>query len=451
MMPIAKLELNHQAAEAFNNQAAQLLTALVSTPRPAGNIDPDEIGLHITAVIPEQDLQEISSSHADALGQEDARFFGDSDQLVGLAGEGFKNLVRLSEGMQRAVRPRDTVSVECLTELIFEWVRGKYQGSNLPPMTENVLAACESLIEEGEILIPISSLRIQSSFSIGRVTFVTLTRRVIDGWQAQFTSHKPELAGAVETLTTRWRKEMQGYAAAIVKVEAEPKRASQVAYEEAEKAIGILRFFSQANFHPHLVSSCAPLGALRVNRQKYFRLRGGELIEYHASSPSNDWELSDGDVSECREKGLNILSALLLKDKLTDFQGELLQALLIYSKSSTANDVAEKLIYILVAIESMFVMNKTEPLQSNIRERMAFFAGTTVEERLAIKDNVTKIYDIRSSFLHHGQHVGIDKLDAIQVFMLTAWRCLQGMVQLADGDSTTKDEMLKTLEKRKWS
>jgi hypothetical protein len=448
---MSKLEINHQGAEAFNKQAAQLLTALVSMPRPTGHIDPDKFDFHIATVIPEQDLQEISSSHTDALGQEDARFFCDAGQLVGLAGEGFKNLIRLSEGMQRAIRPRDTVSVECLTELIFEWVKGKYQEKNLPLMTEYVLGACECRIEEIEILIPISSLRIQSPFSIGRVIFAPLTRQVIDGWQAQFTSHKPEFAESVEKLTNRWRKEMQGYAAAAVKIEAEPIRASQVAFEEAEKAVSILRFFSQANFHPRLVSSCAPLGSLRVNRRNYFRLRGGELVEFHASKPSNDWVVSDGAVAEYRKNGLDILSGFLLKDRLTDFQGELLQALLIYSKSSTANDVAGKLIYILVAIESMFVMNKQEALQSNIRERMAFFAGTTVDERLAIKDNVTKIYDIRSSFLHHGQHIGIDNLDAIQEFMTTAWRCLQGMVQLASRDSTTKDQIFRTLENRKWS
>jgi hypothetical protein len=364
---MSKLEIHPQGAEAFNKQAAHLLTTLVSMPRPAGHVDPDKIDLHVAAVIPERDMQEISSSHTDELGQEDARFFRDADQLVGLAGEGFKNLVRLSEGMQKAVRPRDVVSVECLTELIFEWVKGKYQEKNLPLMTEYVLGACEGRIEEIEILIPISSLRIQSSFSIGRVTFATLTRQVIDGWQAHFTSHKPEFAESVEKLTTRWRKEMQGYAAAMVKIEAEPKRASQVAFEEAETAVSLLRFFSRANFHPRLVSSCAPLGTLRVNRRNYFTLRGGELVEFSASKPSNEWVISDDALAEYRENGLDILSGLLKKDKLTDFQSEMLQALLLYSKSSTANDIAEKLIYILVAIESMFVMNRQEALQSNIR------------------------------------------------------------------------------------
>ena len=222
--------------------------------------------------------------------------------------------------MQKAIRPRNTVSVECLTELIFEWLKGKYQEKTLPLMTEHVLAASESRIEEIAMLIPISSLRIQSSFSIGRATFVTLTRQVIDGWQAQLTSNKPEFTESIEKLMTRWRKEMQGYAAAMVKIEAEPIRASQVAFEEAEKAVSLLRFFSRTNFHPRLISSCAPLGSLRVNRRNYFRLRGGAFVEYHASKPSNDWELSDRAVAEYRKEGLNVLSDLLLKDKLRDFR-----------------------------------------------------------------------------------------------------------------------------------
>lgn len=176
--------------------------------------------------------------------------------------------------------------------------------------------------------------------------------------------------------------------------------------------MSVLRFFTRANFHPKLVSSCAPLGSLTENRRKYFQLRGGKLITFHRSKSINDRVLTDADLAECREKGLDILSGLLLKEKLTSFQNEVLQAVFIYSKDSTAYDVAEKLIYVLVAIESMFVRDKKENFHANIGERMAFFAGETAEERPKIKNNVVRIYDIRSSFLHHGEPVGIDKLEA---------------------------------------
>lgn len=446
-----KLELNQQAIESFNARASQLLTAIVSQPPPPGNVDPEKLDLHIAGSIPMSEMQDFTKSHSDHLDREDARFFSDGQNITGLAREGFKDLRRLSEAMQKAIRPRGTVSLEYLTDLIFEWVKGKYEEKTLPPMTEYVLEACEKRIEEIEILIPISSLRIQSPFTIGRVSFATLTRQTIDKWQAQFTAHRPEGAETAAILTTRWRKQMQGYAAATVKIEAEPIRAAEVAFEETEKAVGLLRFFSGANFHPQLVSYCAPLGALRDNRRNYFRVRGEEMVEFYASNRRRDWPLSDADLSENRRLGLDTLSALLLQEEITDFQEELIQALLLYSKSSTAHDVAEKLIYILIAIESMFVKDGQEALQSSIRERMAFFAGRSGAEREAIRDNVTMIYGIRSSFLHHGRHVGIDKLDAIEEFMLLAWRCLQGLIQLGAKDTTTKEEFFRALEKKKWT
>lgn len=44
-------------------------------------------------------------SRANELGEEEARFFGDGTMLVGLADEGLKNFIRLSEHTRRAVRP----------------------------------------------------------------------------------------------------------------------------------------------------------------------------------------------------------------------------------------------------------------------------------------------------------------------------------------------------------
>jgi hypothetical protein len=52
---------------------------------------------------------------------------------------------------------------------------------------------------------------------------------------------------------------------------------------------------------------------------------------------------------------LGTLSSLLTADTLTDFQKTLLEALLLYSKSSLAKQVSDKLLYILVALESVFL------------------------------------------------------------------------------------------------
>ena len=74
-------------------------------------------------------------------------------------------------------------------------------------------------------------------------------------------------------------------------------------------------------------------------------------------------------------------------------------ALLIYSRNSVAITPADKLVYILVGLESVLIRNSNEPLGKNIGERMAFLVGDSVDSRKAVLANVDEIYKLRSSFI----------------------------------------------------
>jgi hypothetical protein len=74
-------------------------------------------------------------------------------------------------------------------------------------------------------------------------------------------------------------------------------------------------------------------------------------------------------------------------------------ALLIYSRNSVAITPADKLVYILVGLESVLIRNSNEPLGKNIGERMRFLVGDSVDSRKAVLANVDEIYKLRSSFI----------------------------------------------------
>jgi hypothetical protein len=59
----------------------------------------------------------------------------------------------------------------------------------------------------------------------------------------------------------------------------------------------------------------------------------------------------------------------------SSFRQELYDALLLYSRNSIAIEPADKLVYILVPLESMLVRNENKPLAKNVGERMAFLIG----------------------------------------------------------------------------
>jgi hypothetical protein len=248
----------------------------------------------------------------------------------------------------------------------------------------------------------------------------------------------------------RDRKKLQGSAAVVARVVAEPVRASELARERAEKAVALLRFFSPANWHPLMRSYCTLLGDenLRLNTQ--IMMAGGKIskitsgVDDHRNQPH--WLVSAAHIQQFPNL-LGLLNQLAEEGQTkSEFQTKLLDALLLYSRNSVAREAADKLVYILASLESMLLRNDSEPIQKNIGERMAFLIGETIEARKAIVANVLETYSRRSSFVHHGQ--GIEATETLSTFMLNTWTCFYRMLEL-NHHFQTKDALVQSLEDRK--
>ncbi|QOX80701.1 hypothetical protein FY034_11325 [Trichlorobacter lovleyi] len=123
-----------------------------------------------------------------------------------------------------------------------------------------------------------------------------------------------------------------------------------------------------------------------------------------------------------------------------------LDAFFIFARCATSKDPADKLVYILVALESLFLRNNTEPIQQNLAERMAFLIENNIESRRKVIRDVRNAYSIRSSFVHHG--ASIDDFDALEKFMWHAWRAITVIIS-ATKSIKTKEELLDHLDERK--
>ncbi len=453
-----KLDLHPQAANNFNVKAEGLLAELVSVPRPArrghqGPLDPD---VHVAASFgPENIIGDIETRHIDYSGNEVAKSFEEGGRLVGLSGDGYKNLVRIAEGIHKVRQLHDAVSLQLLVDLIFEWATLRRQGAAAPSMTDYVLRECEKRLEDVEVWVPVYMLHVQSPLTVGRVTLREITRAMLDEWHGRLLTGVPEEKRAVAAHhLSKERSEFQGFAAATLRLHAEPERAAEIALEEAEQALALLRFFAPASFNPKYTSYCVPLGMQHVESSEYLTVKNGRITSHSTGVVDGRepaWALSTKKIAELRANGIDALNEMVNNPRRTEFQNDLLAALRMYAKSSLAKDFADRLVYILVALESMFLRGSNEPIVDNISERMAFFAGRTVAERRAVVSNVKKAYALRSAFVHHGREIGVDEVATLEEFMVTAWRCMQGLIGYAVDASATMVKLLDTLEDMKLS
>jgi len=186
----------HPAARANFKNRAVALKSLISAmpdsflPKP----ERDDPNIPIVATLNEEDIVgEFEPSWTDAEGIISARTFKMEDHVVGLHGADHDELRRLAEDFQKALRPEDVVGTAFLEGAIFEWLKRSTRSESIAGFADFVIGKVESSVIEGEIWLPISFLRIQSPFSVGRVEFRLITKGFMDDYEANLNRACPAM------------------------------------------------------------------------------------------------------------------------------------------------------------------------------------------------------------------------------------------------------------------
>jgi len=451
------IDFNPDAARRFDELALELLTDL--RPQPSAEtaqttFRPD---VYPVAQISEQEvigeIRQIQSV-VDGTQEEVGRFFKHGQSSVALVGPGFKKLAELAMRIQNTEGLTGTTSIDFVRNAIFEWIEQRYKNAITDSCMQYVVKRAEEAVKDHEIWIPLHQTYLESPFSIGPVAFRTITASMLAKSFARFEEQIPkeseETNVQVRLALARERSKLQSCAAAVVKICAEENKAVAVAREQSERAVALLRFFSPSNWTPKLRSFCTLLGSenirqsaeLFVDGESILLSRRGVLDRGQAA-----WVLSREFMAQFPGL-LQGLSSLAAGSARTRFRQSVYDALLMYSRNSVASDPADKLVYILVAVESLLLRNENEPIGKNIGERMAFLIGDTLETRKGVLANATEAYRLRSSFIHHGNT--IQDLETLSTFMLNAWTCFYNLIMGIDRYQT-KDDLIRALEDRKMS
>ena len=327
-----------------------------------------------------------------------------------------------------------------MLDLIFDWLKARHNGieSQDSRMCGYVLTKASSLIKSREIWVPVGALQIERELAFANIVLKVLTAERFDEWHAEALQRKErreyseaEWTAKVDDWITRHRKAYQGFTAATVTVDAELDRAVEIAYAEADDALAMLRVFDGANLEPRIVSGCVALGTHGEAKRHYLETTPSRLeqVSVGQSGPSIARYIIDDEALGVFGRDLMTVGDLLKLRERTPYQEQLLDALRIYSRSSLAADPADKLIYILVALESMLVRDDSEALQSNIAERIAFLISDALPQRREIIQSVKAAYGLRSRFLHHGRRP--EDLAVLTRFMNIAFPCILGLIHNA--------------------
>lgn len=452
-----RVEIDQGLAQQLNDKAEALLDALAVEPEKRD--DSDLVGTfrpHYLMSAVNLTGKEVPSAPVNPAigiaGNEVARFFPDLNPPVGLFGKSHDEFIELCQTLQESEPLRSRVSTTFVVEAVFEWIRLRHQEKTSKPMAEYVAGRCESETAELEVLIPIAGTEVETEIDMGKVVLKAVDQSSWQRWVTEWHARRPEGVEAIQRLLSDIGTELVSVAA--IKTTAEPIRAVELALEETEDALSVLRYFSFANLHPQMSIYTAVSGKEHVERPRHMILRNGLLISAGKTELNmrsrHPWRIDASLLTIMRGKGFDTLVRLLGREagQRSEFQSSLLRAINIYSKSSLSQDLNDKLLYVITALEYILLKDSSESLQKHIGERMALLIGRSLEARIEIIKEYKRAYALRSAAVHHGEV--LRDAEGLTNFMRDAWHTLNKLISESDRFSN-KAELIESIDDLKFS
>lgn len=447
------INLHPDAQNNFNEKAASLISCLKTIPPSPSQKTSFSPDVHVKHHITDKDIiGDISMGAVDWLGNPVAFYFKEGTNRIGIEGEDYKQLLKVAEGLFKIKDIKETVSEKTIQKILCSWIKEKCFNTDFATFTDYLLSEISDIVEEVTAWCPISNLCTQASFRIGKVIFEPITKQIIDKWEQEWMAKDDDNKDAVKKMIDKEYRRFQGYTAATLKIKAEKERANEILIEETSKALSFLRIFTFSASNPRAKSICGIWGSAHIDKAYVLYLKNDN--EFNGSSdgimgaPPRPDVFDQQMIKEAFQAGLATIDRLLNSNSLSAFSTDVLDALLLYSRATLSDDAADKLVYILVALESILLKDSNEPIQQNLSERMAFLIGRSVTHRKEIIQTTKNVYGLRSSFIHHG--ASISEYGVLEKFMEDAWHAVIQLI-VASAHFKTKQDFINMLDERKLS
>jgi len=398
-------KLHPEAVASYNQRAERLAGSVEAMPPhpskepipPEKNDAPIMMNFTDAQIVPGS----VRQYHRDRTGKKVACYFDvDGKGLVGVSGPAHEDLWQITTRLSADRAYRDAVSQEFFYNKAVDWLQARLSTAlDQISLVTFLEEAAQKAIRRFQIWYPIPAAEITRPVQIGRTEFRRITKPMMDQYAERINANATPKN---EAFFDRLRSRIQSATAACVEVEAEPIRGDAIARAESEASIAIFRLacpamldiYQWAPVDPSFVDGFGGAFNLHVDDKT--------ILAHNASLPAHmrtQWLMRPDEMERNFRELWGFGHNLIIANR-NEFQDLLLGAIVHYSKSVLKADPSERLLYVVTALESLLIKDSGESILQNLRERMAVMMRPDLGTRLKRMDDISKVYDIRSKFVH---------------------------------------------------
>ena len=273
------LNIHPEAIENFNKKADQIL-AFITDIEPSNVHSPSfEPQTHSAIQIDGSILLNTPTYRVKDIKDYTIRLYLNSELSIGLLEDGCLKLRKLIDALFKSKEIKCKVSIKTLDTILCTWITAKFHDPSYCEFCEFLKISYEKIICDYEIVIPINFLHIEKSFALGNVNFRPFSKKSIDELESRAVTqaqNSPQ-KDLVRKLFDQKIRQFQGYAVATILLQAEPARAYEIAIEETNTALSMLRIFSSSTREPLSYYPAAVWGSSNISSGYLIALKEGKF------------------------------------------------------------------------------------------------------------------------------------------------------------------------------
>ncbi len=285
---------------------------------------------------------------------------------------------------------------------------------NAESLYNDLLSELNAFSDEYEVFIPIVGIEMEmDELSFGKISLLKGTAKVHTKISDEISAvidvseHTEDEKQNINRLQGELLARLNGMTLSKFVVVAEPIRAKERALEETRRIIDVLRFSIPAiypdsdkvdiSIFGESSSEARPIPIISTDGKRY-------TIQTDRIGPFRKYNLNSNTFERLEQIGAVRLFDKLKRDlnSMSDFERTLLKSIHWFSSHSIQPEMENKLLALLISLESLLTPRDGNPIGNAIAEGVAILLGKEVESRKLIKKRVKKLYGIRSGVSHGG-------------------------------------------------
>jgi len=329
----------------------------------------------------------------------------------------FKRYEKFIDTIYKTSEINPLVSRKFLFDLTFKYlIKSHRENRNEGNFSDYLIDNIENEIKEYKIYFSIENLEIFKPLKIGKVLISKLDSNILV---------EDNLLQNEESVNMFYKKyKRKIFASCIVK--AEKERAIELALKECSLSIDIIKICSDTIDDPKTKVSFdidsrlsesfqAETIVSNVNKQNDINIIAFRIPNFH--------QINEDYRNRLSKRNLDFFNGFLsrLGEENTELQNLLINAIRRFANALTTTNLNQRIVELFTVMESLLVPNS----QVNILESLTKYCSKIVhskrEDRTKLIKLIKKMYEIRSSYVHHAieKDFEIDDLRKIQITVHT--------------------------------